>query len=223
MVVNARVLIAEDEVRLAAALRRALTAADFDVEIVHDGLSAVAQAMEGDFDLLLLDLMLPGLSGYRVIERLRSSGNSVPVIMLTAKDGEYDEADAFDLGVDDYLTKPFSTVVLLARIRSVLRRSTLQSSMAEIHVGDLTIQTRQHRCFVSGAEVLLTAREFATLVYLAERCGEVMSKMRLLDEVWDDPDLDPNAVEVCIRQLRIKIGTHRIETVRGVGYRLRSS
>lgn len=215
-----RVLIADDEVGLAAALRRALTAEEFDVEVVHDGLSAVARAESDEFDLLLLDLMLPGISGYRVVERLRASGSTLPVIMLTAKDGEYDEADAFDLGVDDYLTKPFSTVVLLARMRSILRRGGVLWATDSISFGDLVLEPREHRCFVAGAEVILTAREFSVLMFLAEHGGAVVSKTQLLDDVWDDGDLDPNVVEVCIRQLRLKIGAQRIETVRGVGYRL---
>jgi len=211
-----RVLIADDEVRLAEALRQGLERNGYSCTVVHDGPSALAKAAE--FDLVLLDLMLPGLSGYRVVEALRRQGVSVPVLMLTAKDGEYDEADAFDLGVDDYVTKPFSTVVLLARMGSLLRRRRETATLIE--VGTLRIEPRRHRCQVDGQDVALTAREFSALTYLAERAGEVVSKQELLDEVWDGPAVDPNAVEVCIGQVRRKLKEPMIATVRGVGYRL---
>ncbi len=220
---TARILLADDEVRFAEALRQGLVREGFAVTVVHDGESALAEALTDRYDLLLLDLMLPGLSGYRVTERLRAHGSALPVLMLTAKDGEYDEADAFDLGVDDYLTKPFSTVVLLARMRSLLRRSVMAQAPEVVEVGGLRIERLGHRVFAEGIEVGLTAREFAVLLYLADRPGQVVSKSELLDEVWDDPELDPNVVEVCVLQVRRKLGSDRIETIRGAGYRLRQA
>jgi DNA-binding response OmpR family regulator len=212
------VLIVDDEVRLAEALRQGLERRGFDCTVVHDGNAAVAKARAGGFDIILLDVMIPGLSGYRVLETLRREGLDTPVLMLTAKDGEYDEADAFDLGVDDYVTKPFSTVVLLARMNSLLKRRP--ESTPILTVGSLRLEPRRHRCWIGDDELPLTAREFATLVYLAERVDEPVSKQELLDEVWEEPDLDPNAVEVCVGQLRKKVGAAWLETVRGVGYRL---
>ncbi len=214
-----RVLVADDEVRFAEALRQGLSRTEYDVTVVNDGDSALAKALGGGFDLILLDLMLPGLSGYRVVERLRAAGNQTPIMMLTAKDGEYDEADAFDLGVDDYLTKPFSTVVLLARMRSLLRRRP-EGIAQEIVVGDLTLDARKHRCSIGQTHVTLTPREFEVTMYLAQRAGSVVSKRELLDQVWDEPELDPNVVEVCILQVRKKLGNSLISTIRGVGYRL---
>ena len=216
---KARVLVADDEVRFAEALRQGLSRTDFDVTVVNDGDSALAKALGGGFDLILLDLMLPGLSGYRVVEKLRAAGNQTPVMMLTAKDGEYDEADAFDLGVDDYLTKPFSTVVLLARMRSLLRRRP-DASDQEVVVSDLSLDARKHRCMLGAERITLTPREFDVTLYLAQRAGSVVSKRELLDNVWDEPELDPNVVEVCILQVRKKLGNELIRTVRGVGYRL---
>jgi DNA-binding response OmpR family regulator len=142
--------------------------------------------------------------------------------MLTAKDGEYDEADAFDLGVDDYVTKPFSTVVLLARMHALIRRRS-DATTRFLSVGELRLEPRKHLCQMNGREVELTAREYAVLVYLAERCDEVVSKQELLDEVWEEPELDANVVEVCVMQVRKKIGVPMIQTVRGVGYRLASA
>jgi DNA-binding response OmpR family regulator len=213
-----RVLVVDDEVRLAEALRQGLERNGYSVTVVHDGHAAVAKARAGAFDLMLLDVMLPGLSGYRVLEALRREGIDTPVLMLTAKDGEYDEADAFDLGADDYVTKPFSTVVLLARMASLLRRRPDAAQLLQI--GELRIEPRKHRAWLGEEEVTLTAREFSLLVYLAERSGEVVSKAELLDEVWQEPELDPNAVEVCVLQLRRKLGSAWVQTVRGAGYRL---
>jgi DNA-binding response OmpR family regulator len=218
---RSRVLIADDEVRLAEALRQGLERHGYSCTVVHDGTAALAKASGGGFDLILLDLMLPGLSGYRVVEGLRIKGVSTPVLMLTAKDGEYDEADAFDLGVDDYVTKPFSTVVLLARMNALLRRRGDAMSRL-LTVGGLRLEPRKHLCQVDGSDIELTAREYAVLLYLAERSDEVVSKQELLDEVWEEPELDANAVEVCVMQVRKKLGVPIIQTVRGVGYRLAS-
>lgn len=213
-----RVLIADDEARLAEALRQGLQRRGYDCTVAHDGVTALAMARAGGFDIILLDLMLPGLSGYRVLEALRAESNQTPVLMLTAKDGEYDEADAFDLGVDDYVTKPFSTVVLLARMQALLRRRPDHSPI--LCIGELRIEPRRHRCWIAEREVALTAREFALVTYLAERIDRPVSKHELLAHVWDEPELDPNAVEVCVTQVRKKLGSSWIQTTRGVGYRI---
>jgi two-component system, OmpR family, response regulator len=216
-----RVLIADDEVRLAEALRQGLERHGYSCTVVHDGAAALTKGAGGGFDLILLDLMLPGLSGYRVVESLRAKGVQTPVLMLTAKDGEYDQADAFDLGVDDYVTKPFSTVVLMARMNALLRRRG-DATARVLTVGGLRLEPRKHLCQVDGRDVDLTAREYAVLTYLAERADEVVGKQELLDEVWEEPELDPNVVEVCVMQVRKKLEVPMISTVRGVGYRLAS-
>ena len=213
-----RVLIADDEVRLAEALRQGLVKRGYDITVTHDGNTALKLAKAGGFDLILLDLMLPGLSGYRVTESLRAANIHTPILMLTAKDGEYDEADALELGADDYVTKPFSTVVLLARMKVLLRRN--HDSSPILDVGELNLEPSKHLCTVYDVEINLTRREYALLEYLAERPNRVVSKQELLDEVWDEPTLDPNAVEVCVVQVRKKIGMPLIKTIRGVGYQL---
>jgi two-component system, OmpR family, response regulator len=213
-----RVLIADDEVRLAEALRQGLSKRGYDITVAHDGNTALKLAKAGGFDLILLDLMLPGLSGYRVIESLRSANIHTPILMLTAKDGEYDEADALELGADDYVTKPFSTVVLLARMKVLLRRSQDQSPILDL--GELKLEPGKHLCTVNEQEINLTRREYELLEYLAERPNRVIGKQELLDEVWDEPNLDQNAVEVCVVQVRKKLGKPLIKTIRGVGYQL---
>ncbi|WP_213452215.1 response regulator transcription factor [Rhizomonospora bruguierae] len=215
-----RLLVVEDEVRLASALQRGLQAEGFAVDVAHDGPTGLDLALHADFDAVILDVMLPGMSGYRVVRQLRAEQNWVPVLMLSAKDGEYDQADGLDCGADDYLTKPFSFVVLLARLRALLRRGA-PSRPAVLAVGDLTLDPAQRRVTRSGAEVGLTAREFSLLEYLMRRPGQVVSKTELLDHVWDAAlDTAPNVVEVYIGYLRRKLGRSRLETVRGVGYRL---
>jgi DNA-binding response OmpR family regulator len=215
-----RLLVVEDEERLAEALRRGLQAEGFAVDIAPDGPTGLDLARHGSYDAVILDVMLPGLSGYRVVRALRSESNWVPVLMLSAKDGEYDQADGLDVGADDYLTKPFSYVVLLARLRALLRRGAPQRP-AVLAAGDLTLDPAQRRVTCAGAEVSLTSREFALLEYLMRRQGEVVSKIELLDHVWDAAvETAPNAVEVYVGYLRRKIGRERLETVRGAGYRL---
>ena len=219
-----RLLVVEDEERLAAALRRGLQAEGFTVDLAHDGVEGLYRAREGAGDggyaAIVLDIMLPGLSGYRVCERLRAEGNWVPVLMLSAKDGEYDQADGLDCGADDYLTKPFSYVVLLARLRALLRRGGRERPVVLAH-GDVELDPAERRVTVAGGEVALTAREFALLEYLIRHPGQVVSKTELLDHVWDAAlETAPNAVEVYVGYLRRKIGRERLETVRGAGYRL---
>ena len=215
-----RLLVVEDEARLAAALQRGLQAEGFAVDVTGDGQDGLELARHGDYDAMILDVMLPRLSGYRVVRQLRAEQHWLPVLMLSAKDGEYDQADGLDCGADDYLTKPFSYVVLLARLRALLRRGTPERPAVLRH-GDVELDPAQRKVTVAGAEVVLTAREFALLEYLLRRPGEVVSKTELLDHVWDAAlDTAANAVEVYVGYLRRKIGRERLETVRGAGYRL---
>jgi DNA-binding response OmpR family regulator len=219
-----RVLVVEDEQRLARALQRGLVAEGYAVDLAHNGEDGLHLAREGAYDALVLDVMLPRLSGYRVCQALRAEGNWVPVLMLSAKDGEHDQADGLDLGADDYLTKPFSYIVLLARLRALVRRGAPQRP-AVLAAGDLSLDPAQRRVHRAGTEVALTPREFAVLEHLLRHPGEVVSKSELLTNVWDtNYDGDPNVVEVYIGYLRRKVdlpfGRHAIETVRGAGYRL---
>jgi DNA-binding response OmpR family regulator len=215
-----RLLVVEDEARLASALQRGLQAEGFAVDVAADGPTGLDLARHGEYDAMILDVMLPGLSGYRVVRTLRAEQQWLPVLMLSAKDGEYDQADGLDCGADDYLTKPFSYVVLLARLRALLRRGApVRPSV--LTAGDLTLDPAQRRVTLGSATVGLTTREFALLEYLMRRCGEVVSKTELLDHVWDAAvDTAPNTVEVYVGYLRRKIGRDRLETVRGAGYRL---
>jgi DNA-binding response OmpR family regulator len=215
-----RLLIVEDERRLAMSLAGGLTAEGFAVDVVHDGLEGLHRASEGVYDLVILDIMLPGMNGYRVCAALRAAGHDVPILMLTAKDGEYDEAEGLDTGADDYLTKPFSYVVLVARIRALLRRHGGSASPV-ITVGALRMDTAARRVLLGEDEVTLTAKEFAVLEQLVLRVGQVVSKADILEHVWDFAyDGDPNIVEVYVSALRRKLGAASIRTVRGAGYRL---
>ena len=220
-----RVLLVEDEIHLAEAIRTGLTAENFLVEVAHDGHEGLTKARTGEFDVLVLDIMLPGLSGYRICEALRREKIWTPVLMLTAKDGEYDEADAFDLGADDYLTKPFSYVVLVARLRALVRRGS-PARPAVLQAGDLSVNPSAHSATLGDQALSLTPREFQLLMYLTRRAGDVVSKRDILENVWDiNYDGDPNILEVYIGYLRKKLDRgqgQRIETVRGVGYRLLS-
>ncbi|NED93679.1 response regulator transcription factor [Streptomyces sp. SID11233] len=215
-----RLLIVEDEKRLAISLARGLTAEGFAVDVVHDGLEGLHRASEGAYDLVVLDIMLPGMNGYRVCAALRAAGHEVPILMLTAKDGEYDEAEGLDTGADDYLTKPFSYVVLVARVRALLRRRGGSASPV-VTVGALRMDTAARRIHLGGDEIVLTTKEFAVLEQLALRAGQVVSKAEILEHVWDFAyDGDPNIVEVYVSTLRRKLGAAAIRTVRGAGYRL---
>ncbi|OFE14305.1 DNA-binding response regulator [Humibacillus sp. DSM 29435] len=219
-----RVLVVEDERNLAETLRRGLTDEGFVVEVVHDGVEALWMATENPFDAIVLDIMLPKLNGYKVLEKLRERQVWSPVLMLTAKDGEYDQTDAFDLGADDYLTKPFSFIVLVARIRALIRRGAPERPMV-LSAGDLQLDPGRRRVSRAGEEISLTAREYGLLAFLMHHRGFVTSKADIIDGVWDPAfEGDDNIVEVYIRYLRQKIdvpfGRHAIETVRGLGYRL---
>ncbi len=217
-----RILIVEDEVRLADSIARGLRAEGFETDVVHDGLDAIWRASEVDYAAILLDIMLPGANGYQVCERLRTTGVSTPILMLTAKDGEYDEAEGLDTGADDYLRKPFSFVVLVARLRALLRRhSSPTNSELVLQVGALTIDRGRLAARRDDEDVDLTPREFALLELLARRSPDVVSKATLLDSVWGiDFDGDPNIVEVYVGYLRKKLGRATIRTVRGAGYQL---
>jgi len=219
--VAVRILVVDDEVRLARSVARALNAEGFDTDIVHNGTDALWQANEVDYGAIILDIMLPGKNGYEVCRDLRAEGNDTPILMLTAKVGEYDEAEAFDTGADDYLRKPFSLVVLLSRLRSLLRRGPVPAT-DELVVGGLTIDRGQLACVrADGERVELTPREFAVLEYLARRAPDVVAKQALIDAVWGyDFDGDPNIVEVYVGYLRRKLGRNAVRTVRNVGYQL---
>ncbi len=215
-----RLLVVEDEVRLAHALRRGLVADGFSVEVAADGAAGLELARHGDFDAVLLDVMLPRLSGYDLVRTLRREENWVPVLMLSAKDGEHDQADGLDYGADDYLTKPFSYVVLLAKLRALLRRAP-EARPAVLAAGDVRLDPATRRVTVAEQPVALTPREFGLLEFLLRRPGRVVTKIDILDHVWDRADeVNPNAVEVYIGYLRRKLGRRLVETVRGVGYRL---
>lgn len=217
-----RLLVVEDEARLASALQRGLQAEGFVVDVAGDGVTGLELARHGGYDAMILDVMLPRLSGYRVVRQLRAEEHWLPVLMLSAKDGEYDQADGLDCGADDYLTKPFSYVVLLARLRALLRRGAPERP-AVLAAGDLTLDPARRRVTRAGTEIGLTSREYALLEYLMRRQGEVVSKTELLDHVWDASlETAPNVVEVYVGYLRRKIGRDMVETVRGAGYRLRA-
>jgi DNA-binding response OmpR family regulator len=219
-----KLLIVDDDATLAAALRRGLTAEGFSVEVAGNGPEGLWRLREGGYDLVLLDLMLPGRNGYQVCADLRRAGDTTPVLMLTAKDGDLDEAEGLDTGADDYLRKPFSFAVLVSRVHALLRRSSL-GRPPPLALGDLEVDLRGRRVRRSGEEVPLTAREFDLLVFLLRRAGHVVSKRQILDGVWDDDFAgDPNVVEVYVARLRRKLSgpdDGPIETVRGAGYRLR--
>ncbi|MEU1520339.1 response regulator transcription factor [Streptomyces sp. NPDC005811] len=219
-----RILVVEDDRRLADLLHRGLVGEGYAVDVAHDGRQGLRMARENDYDALVLDVMLPHLNGYGVCERLRREGTWVPVLMLTAMDGEYDQAEGLDIGADDYVTKPFSFIALAARLRALTRRGRPERP-AMMRIGDLEIDPAARRCRRGTTEVVLTAREFAVLEYLARRSGQTISKCEVLEHVWDDRfDGDVNLVEVYVSALRRKIdtpfGRHSIRTVRGAGYRL---
>jgi DNA-binding response OmpR family regulator len=220
-----RVLVVEDERRLAAAVKRGLEASGFAVDLAHDGVTGLHMAREGSYDGVVLDIMLPGMSGYTVCSSLRADENWVPILFLTAKDGEYDQADGLDLGADDYLTKPFSYVVLAARLRALLRRGAAPRP-AVLCAGDLSLDPASRVVRRGPAVVDLTAREFSLLEYLMRHPGTVVSKSELLAHVWDEVDdiADLNVVEVYVGYLRKKIdapfGRRSVRTVRGAGYLL---
>ncbi|MEV7007784.1 response regulator transcription factor [Streptosporangium sp. NPDC051022] len=220
-----RVLLVEDEPRIVDIVRRGLAVHHVAVDVRADGVGGLRAAVESDrYDVIVLDIMLPGLSGYDVLRRLRELRVWTPVLMLTAKDGEYDEADAFDLGADDYLTKPFSFVVLVARLRALVRRGGRERP-AVMAAGDLTVDPALRRVARGEVEIGLTPREYDVLEFLMRRKGEVVAKSDILAGIWDaDYEGGENVVEVYVRYLRRKLdepfGRCAIRTVRTVGYAL---
>jgi DNA-binding response OmpR family regulator len=219
-----RVLVVEDEEHLAAALADGLAAEGFDVDVEHNGHDGLWRGREGSYDAIVLDVLLPGIHGYKVCRTLRDEGIWTPILILTAKDGEYDEAEALDTGADDFLSKPFSFVVLLARLRALIRRGAPPRPTV-LACGSLELDPGTRRVRRGDTEVKLTAREFALLEYLMRKDGNVASKTEILDHVWGiDFAGDPNVVEVYVGYLRKKIdapfGLETVQTVRGAGYRL---
>lgn len=215
-----RVLVVEDEPRLAEGLRAGLAADGFAVDVALTGPDGLWLAREEPFDAIVLDLMLPGINGYRICAELRAEGNWTPILVLTAKDGEWDEVEGLDTGADDYLTKPFSHAVLVARLRALMRRGARERP-AVLTAGELRLDPAARRAWRATAELALTARELSLLEFLLRRRGEVVSKREILAHVWDfDFEGDPNIVEVYVRRLREKVGRDAIQTLRGAGYRL---
>jgi len=219
-----RVLVVEDDDLLARSLSRGLTAAGYAIEVAADGIDGLHRAREFDYDAMILDVLLPGLNGVRLCAQLRADGRDVPVLMLTARDGAADHVAGLDAGADDYLAKPFTYPVLLARLRALLRRGPARLPPVLRH-GPLALDPARHRCTRDGARLDLTPREFAVLRYLLAHRDETVAKQELLDHVWGDNDAaDHNVVQVYVSSLRRKIDADGqpslIETVRGVGYRM---
>ncbi|MBD8515340.1 response regulator transcription factor [Plantibacter sp. VKM Ac-2885] len=219
-----RILVVDDEVRLADGVRRGLEAEGFAVDVAANGVDGLWMAGEHRYDAIILDIMMPGLSGYRVCQQLRDAGDWTPILMLTAKDGDWDQVEALDTGADDFLSKPFSFAVLVARIRSLVRRGSRERP-AVLEVGELRLDPASKQVHRGNVPIDLTSREFAVLEFLMRRGGEVVSKREVLQNVWDDDfEGDPNIVEVYVGHLRNKVDRPferaSIETVRGFGYRL---
>lgn len=212
-----RVLLVDDERSLTRPLQRGLTAEGFVVDVAHDGETGLNMARFGDYDVIVLDVMLPRRNGYDVVAALRTEQVWTPVLMLSAKDGDYDVADGLDLGADDYLVKPVAFVVLLAKLRAMTRR-TATPRPAVVTAGSISLDPGTRSVTVDGDPVELTVREFALLEYLMRHADRVVSKLELLDHVWDGEDA--NVVEQYVGYLRRKLGREAITTVRGAGYRI---
>jgi DNA-binding response OmpR family regulator len=225
-----RVLVVDDEVRFALSVQRGLRAEGFDVDVAHDGERGLAMARSGGYDAVVLDIMLPRLSGYRVVERLRAEGSTVPVLMVSAKDGEYDQADGLDLGADGYLVKPFAFVVLVAQLRSLLRRrdAAMGRTGQRVRLGALVVDPAARSVTWDGEPVELSPREFALLHALASRPDTAVGKDELLRLVWgDEQAASRNVVEVYVGYVRRKLDAagagQVLRTVRGVGYLVASA
>jgi DNA-binding response OmpR family regulator len=219
-----KLLLIEDDAKLSAAVRRGLEAEGFTVDVAFDGDDGFWMASESRYDAIVLDLMLPGRNGFRVCADVRALGDWTPILMLTAKDGDLDEAEGLETGADDYLTKPFSFPVLVARLHALLRRAA-ERSATPLEVGDLRIDPRRRRAWRAGHEIELTAREFDVLEFLVRRVGDVLSKQDILAGVWEFTfEGDPNIVEVYVGRLRRKVDDPfdppLLATVRGAGYRI---
>ena len=218
-----KVLVVDDDDKIAAAVARGLRAEGFTVDVEHDGVDGLWRATEGSYDVIVLDIMLPGRNGFLICADLRAAGDLTPILMLTAKDGDLDEAEALDTGADDYLVKPFSYPVLIARLHALIRRSGSRGG-APLQVGELRVDPLARRVWVGDTEISVTSREFDVLFYLVHRPGQLLSKSSILRGVWsDDFEGDPNIVEVYVARLRRKLGNLDpvfIDTVRGAGYRI---
>jgi DNA-binding response OmpR family regulator len=219
-----KVLLVEDEHRLAGVVKQGLVNEGFVVDVVSDGITGLWAVAENPYDVIVLDIMLPGLNGYDVLKHLRDSKVWTPVLMLTAKDGEYDQTDAFDLGADDYLTKPFNFMILVARLRALVRRGAPARPVL-ITVGSLLLDPARRAVTRRGVPIGLTAREYGLLLYLMRNAGDVVSKAQILDNVWDSAyEGGDNVVEVYIgylrRKLDIPFNLTTLHTLRGLGYRL---
>ena len=214
-----RVLVVDDERGLTRALERGLAAEGFAVDVAHDGESGLARATDTEYDAIVLDIMLPRRNGYDVVAALRERGIWTPVLLLSAKDGEHDVADGLDVGADDYLTKPFWFVVLVARLRALVRRPT-GARPAVLTAGDLVLDPATRTVTQAGSPVDLTTRELALLEYLMRHSDRVVCKVELRDHVWDGSGEDLNVVEVYVGYLRRKLGRDAVTTVRGAGYRV---
>lgn len=220
-----QILIVEDEPRISAFIEKGLQSNGFTTTVIHDGNTASNLALEGDFDLIILDLGLPGKDGLAVLEEMRGQGIQTPVIILTARDDINDKITGFELGADDYVTKPFRFEELLARIRARLRSVPASQTQMDTLVcsGDIVLDLRTRRVQVNNRPVELSAREFTLAEIFLRHPGQVMSRQQLLDRVWGyDYDPGSNIVDVYVGYLRKKLGNDMIETVRGMGYRLRS-
>ena len=217
-----RILVVEDDQRLAGALKRGLEAETFSVDVAATGTDGLWMATNFSYDAMILDIMLPGINGQKLCASLRERGMSTPILMLTAKDGELDEAESLDLGADDFLSKPFSYVVLISRIRALIRRgATTVGVFSVLSVDDIKYDTAAHTCHQGDQEILLTSKEAAILEYLMRHIGQVVPKDELLQHVWDFAfEGGANVVEVHVSALRRKIGAARIDTIRGSGYRM---
>ena len=219
-----RILVVDDDAHVAGSVRRGLEGEGYAVDVAFDGTEGHWLASENPYDAMVLDSMLPGMSGDELCARLREAGVWTPILMLTARSGESDEAHALDAGADDFLSKPFSYVVLLARLRALLRRGGAERP-AVLVAGDLTLDPATHRVARGDVEVPLSPRQFSLLEYFLRHAGEVLPKSRILEHVWDFTfEGDPNIVEVYVHQLRLRVdepfGRSALQTVRGAGYRL---
>lgn len=220
-----KLLVAEDEPKTGTYLQQGLSEAGFNVDRVMTGTDALQHALSESYDLLILDVMMPGLDGWEVLRQLRAAGKDVPVLFLTARDGVEDRVKGLELGADDYLIKPFAFAELLARVRTLLRRGTTAPTQAILRIADLEMDFLKRRAVRGGKRIELTAKEFSLLELLMRRRGEVLPKSLIASQVWDmNFDSDTNVIEVAVRRLRAKIddgfAIKLIHTARGMGYML---